>query len=205
VSTLIKSLKDFSKPHQGEKIIVCGCGTSLLSFAKDSDKYVTIGVNDVPQLFTPTYLLVTDSPLRFNEKRRQILLKSQSKYLFTCATGWRHSRVVHFELGTKELSCLDKPNHLDHYLNSPYSAACLAYRLGAKNIGLIGVDFTNGHFYNSEDGPHNIVKSRYLVRVNAAYQKLRDEFERRGVRLYNLSPISQLTIPKITLPEFDKL
>lgn len=205
MSTLLKSLKDFGQPHVGEKIIVCGCGTSLLSFAQIADQYTTIGVNDVPALFTPTYLLVTDSPLRFIGKRKDIVMQSKCKYFFTCVSGWRHSNLVHFELGTRELSSLDKKNHLDHYLNSPYAAVCLAHRLGAKHIGLIGVDFTDGHFYNPKDGPHNIVKTRHLKKVNAAYQKLRAELERREVSLHNLNYASNLEIPKITIEQFNQL
>lgn len=205
MSALVKSLKDFNQPHAGEKIIVCGCGTSLLGFAEHASRYVTIGVNDVPELFTPTYLLVTDSPLRFNLKRQTLVSKSKSKYLFTCAKGWRHDNLVHFELGTQALTCLDKKNHLDHYLNSPYTAVCLAHKFGAKHIGIIGVDFTNGHFYNPNDGPHNVITSRHLARVNVAYQNLRTALEKRGVTLHNLSSASNLEIPKMTLKEFDAL
>lgn len=205
MASLIKSLKDIDRPHSGEKIIVCGCGTSLLDFAEHAERYTTIGVNDVPALFTPTYLLVTDSPLRFVGKRKDLVVQSKSKHLFTCARGWRHTSLIYFELGTRELTCLDKKNHLDHYLNSPYCAVCLAYRLGAKHIGVIGVDFTDGHFYNPKDGAHSVVKTRHLAKVNLAYQKLRAELERRGVSFYNLSESSNLQIPKITLKEFDQL
>lgn len=205
MSTLVKSLKDFDKPHAGGKIVVCGCGISLLGFGEVAHNYTTIGVNDVPALFTPTYLLVTDAPTRFPIPRKKLVTESKSKYLFTCAKGWRHANLVHFELGTQTLTCLDKKNHLDHFLNSPYSAVCLAYRLGAKHIGIIGVDFTDGHFYNPKDGPHNIVKSTHLNRVNSSYQKLRDELEQRGVTLHNLSANSRLEIPKITLEHFDQL
>lgn len=205
MSVLVKSLRDFNEPHAGEKIVVCGCGQSLLSFLPYHEKYVTIGVNDVPSLFVPTYTLVTDSPLRFSEKRRSIVSGTRSRHLFACTKGWRHPNLVHYELGTKELSCLGKSNHLDHYLNSPYTAVCLAYRLGARHIGLVGVDFTDGHFYNSQDGPHNLVKSKQLKRVNTAYLKLRSELEKRGVSLNNLSSISNLDLPKISMSEFEQL
>jgi uncharacterized Rossmann fold enzyme len=94
---------------------------------------------------------------------------------------------------------------IDHFVNSPYVATILAYKLGATNIGLIGVDFTDGHFYNTSDGPHPVIKVNYLKRVNNSYQILRSELEKRGVKLYNLSKTSRLDIPKITLSDFDKL
>jgi hypothetical protein len=205
VSAIIKSLVDFSNIHKGSKIIVCGCGTSLTDLRNAYSNYITIGVNDVPLLFQPTYLLVTDHPGRFHGNRKDIINKSTAKHLFTCVKGWRHKSIVHFNLGSRELKTLDRPDAIDHFVNSPYVATILAYKLGATNIGLIGVDFTDGHFYNTSDGPHPVIKVNYLKRVNNSYQILRSELEKRGVKLYNLSKTSRLDIPKITLSDFDKL
>lgn len=194
------------QPHTGSKIVVCGCGTSLIDFAQHKDKFITIGVNDVPALFQPTYMLVTDHPGRFYGKRKDLINHSSSKYLFTCARGWRHKNIVHFELGSKDhLKNLDSPNKIDHFINSPYVAVCLAYKLGATKIGIVGVDFTDGHFYRPTDGPHPVIRSNYLHRVNTAYLRLRDALNSRGVEFYNISPISLVTVPKLTIEEFDKL
>ena len=205
MSVLIKQLKDFIGIHAGSKIIVCGCGESLLSFSKSQSEWITIGVNDVPKLFDPTYLLVTDHPNRFWGNRKDIVNKSTAKYLFTCVTGWRHPNIVHFDLGSREIKNLDSPNKLDHYVNSPYCAVNLAYKLGAVHIVLIGVDFTDGHFYNMKDGPHPVIQTNYLKKVNSAYESLRLNLEKRGVSLYNLSEKSRVDLPKITLDDFKKL
>ena len=206
MSTIPKKLSDFIGIHKGENIIVCGCGTSLLKFREYYPNYITIGVNDVPSLFTPTYLVVTDHQNRFyGDPRKKIINDSQVKYLFTCTRGWRHPRQVIFDLGTKDLKSLDNPDKIDHFMNSPYVAVGLAYKMGAKNIGLIGVDFTDGHFYNVKDGAHPIIRINYLNRVNDAYKKMKTELQNRGVGFYNLSEISKVEIPKITLPEFNKL
>ena len=70
---LVKSVKEFVKIHDGEKIIVCGCGTSLEKLKNSYDKYITIGVNDVPAMFDPTYLLVTDHPGSFYDRRKELI------------------------------------------------------------------------------------------------------------------------------------
>ena len=206
MSKLVKKLNEFIGIHTGNNIIVCGCGTSLLDLKEIHNKYITIGVNDVPRLFDPTYLLVTDHQGRFGtEERKKLINNSKAKYLFTATKGWRHQNIVYFELGSKSLRNLDDKNKIDHFVNSPYVAVNLAYKFGAKNIGIIGVDFTNGHFYNVKDGPHPIVRLNALRGVNEAYQKLSIELKKRGVGLYNLSQHSNLKINKITLTEFDNL
>lgn len=202
---MVYKLSDFNNIHSGANIIVCGCGTSLLTMKEYHESVITIGVNDVPALFDPTYMLVTDSPNRFYGKRKDLVNNSKAKYLFTPVKGWRHPKLVHFDLGSKDLINLNHPNRLDHFLNSPYCAINLAFKLGAKNIGLIGVDFTDGHFYNSKDGPHPVVKANYLNRVNAAYNKLHTALLNRDVNLFNLSEQSRVDLPKISIPDFLKL
>lgn len=202
---LIKSLKDFMNIHPGEKIIVCGCGVSLEKLRNSYQEYITIGVNDVPAMFDPTYLLVTDHPGRFYGSRKELVQKSSARFLFTCVKGWRHPNMVHFDLGSKELRNLESNSKIDHFLNSPYVAIGLAYKMGAKNIGLIGVDFTNGHFYNRTDGSHPLIKANYLRRLNSAYQVMVAELAKRGTSLYNLSETSRIEIPKISLEKFKEL
>lgn len=205
MGALIKKLSEFIGIYPDSKIIVCGCGQSLIKFKEFHNEWITIGVNDVPALFTPTYLLVTDHSNRFYGKRKDLINSAEVKQLFTCVKGWRNPNIVYFELGSRNLTSLNSSTKLDHYLNSPYAAVNLAYKLGAKHIGLIGVDFTDGHFYNTKDGPHSLVKSNYLKKVNSAYSDLRSALEERGTQLYNLSEISRIDLPKISLEDFKKL
>ena len=206
MAKIIKRLKEFIGIHKDSKIIVCGCGVSLLQFKEHAADFITIGVNDVPALFTPTYLLVTDSPPRFrSDYRRSIVNNCKSKYLFTCAKGWRHPNLVHFDLGKKGGRSLDSQTTIDHYINSPYVAVNLAYKLGAKHIGLIGVDFTKGHFYNLKDGNHPVIQMNYLKKVNSAYQGLATALESRNCTLHNLSQISKVELPKLSINQFKEL
>lgn len=203
---IVKRLREFIGIHRGQNIIVCGCGTSLIGFDEHHSDYITIGVNDVPKLFDPTYLVVTDHQGRFKPQRRKDLVNNANvKRLFTCAKGWRHKNMVYFDLGEKALKNLDSYDKVDHFVNSPYTASNIAYKLGARNIGLIGVDFNSGHFYNTKDGKHPIIKMKYLKQVKTAYSVLHKALKERGVGLYDLSLNGQLDLPKITLDEFSQL
>jgi len=203
---LPKKLIEFHNIHKGEKIIVCGCGMSLKEFEPRHKEFVTIGVNDVPALFTPTYLLVTDHPNRFNDNRKKLINEAEVRGLFTCVSGWRNPKIIHFDLGKKGASNLDDPAKVDHFLNSPYTAINVAYKMGARAIGLIGVDFTDGHFYCPKDGQHSLARMGYLKDLNGGYSLITRELENRGVPLFNLSKDSRIdAMKKITLEEFEGL
>jgi uncharacterized Rossmann fold enzyme len=88
-------------------------------------------------------------------------------------------------------------------MNSPYMAAIIAYQLGAKKIGMIGVDFTQDHFF-SNTGTHKL--SKHIKNIDQEYLILRNQLEKRGVKVANLSPISLLeSWPKMNLEGFDSL
>lgn len=203
---LVKHFKDFHNIHKGEKIIVCGCGMSLLEFEEHHQDFITIGVNDVPALFTPTYNLVTDHPNRFSEARKRLVNECKSKYLLVCTAGWRHENMVHFELGKKGSAHLDNPELVDHFLNSPYTAINIAYKFGASKIGMIGVDFTEGHFYSKKDGPHSLARGNYITDLQWGYNHIKQELKKRDVELWNLSKDSHITnVPYMSIEDFKAL
>lgn len=203
---LNKNFLEFHNIHLGAKIVVCGCGISLLKFKDHHQDFITIGVNDVPALFDPTYLLVTDHPNRFNDRRKKIVNESKAKYLFTPVGGWRHPRIVNFKLGKKGFKNLDNPGLIDHFLNSPYTAVNVAFKMGAKNIGLIGVDFIDGHFYSPKDGKHSLDRMNYIRDIKWAYSKITEELKKYDVNLYNLSKDSKIdVVPYISIEKFKEL
>jgi len=61
-----------------------------------------------------------------------------------------------------------------------YVALCFAIHLGAAPIGLIGVDFTDDHFFGAT-GVHPLAGS--LNQINAEYSRLRDACCARGVEI----------------------
>jgi hypothetical protein len=202
---MVKRLSEFKDIHKGKKVIVCGCGVSLNIMKDYHQNFITIGVNDVPKLFTPTYLVVTDHPQRFSLPRRALVMQSQSKALFTCVKGWRNANTVMFDLGSRKLASLDHLENVDHFMNSPYVATGIAYKMGFTNIGLIGVDFTKNHFY-AKDGHHPLSSMKKIRHVSDAYGVMKTELKNRGVNFYNLSKDSSITsIPKMDIEEFKKL
>ncbi len=200
-----KRLSEFKDIHKGSSIIVCGCGRSLLDIKAHQKDFITIGVNDVPKLFTPTYLAVTDHPQRFAIPRRKLIMESESKAVFTCTKGWRGKNIVMFELGSRKVHNLDNPDKVDHFMNSPYVATGIAYKMGAKNIGIIGVDFTSDHFY-AKDGHHPLTRMKRVRHVDNAYGVLVDEFKKEIDSHYNLSKYTaRKAIPKRTREKVKKL
>lgn len=195
--------------------MVLGNGRSILSLPANIN-VTTIGVNDIELFMTPTYLVLTDNPNRFgvpSSKRRKRIESTKSKFVFVFDKWWTfktdddkpldYKRVV-IKLGKKgKLNNLDSIDTVDYSITSPYVAAILAYKMGASEIGIIGVDFTDGHFYKQDDGQHPIVKGSRISEVESHFKELVRVLEERGVRVWNLSEESILTsIPKKNLNEF---
>jgi hypothetical protein len=72
--------------------------------------------------------------------------------------------------------------------------------MGARRIGLLGVDFTDNHFF-AKTGRHPLAGS--LQQINEEYKKLGAALASRGVELVNLSHQSRLTaLPRQHLSAF---
>jgi len=115
----------------------------------------------------------------------------------------REAHLAKINIGERNNPNLDRMDRVDYTMNSPYMAAVIAYQLGAKKIGMVGVDFTQDHFF-SNTGTHKL--SKHTKNIDQEYLVLRNELERRGVKVANLSPISLLeSWPKMDLEGFDSL
>src|SRR5689334_6929913 len=194
-------LSDYRDIHCGATILVCGCGESL-NLLDEPRRFITIGVNDVGRRFTPDYLVVVNPRSQFAGDRFSYIEKSQSKTLFTQYTDLRvtHPCLVKFSLGTYGGTDFSDPNILHYTQNSPYVALCLAAHMGARRIGLIGVDFTENHFFG-KTGVHPLASS--LSTIDEQYRRLGAALSTRGIEVFNLSPSSRLTaFPKLSLQEF---
>lgn len=194
-------LADFRDRHRGEAIVVCGCGESLKSL-DSPERFVSIGVNDVGRMFQPTYLVVVNPPGQFAAGRFRYVEQSRAQALFTqLDLPVPHPRVVRVALGTRGGTDFSDPNVLHYTSNSPYLAVCLAAHMGAKRIGLIGVDFTDHHFFG-QTGRHPLAPR--LEQIDAEYGKLARALRARDIELVNLSRQSRLAaVPKLALQEFD--
>jgi hypothetical protein len=188
-TVLPHSLEGFRNFHRGDAIVVCGCGKSLADFT-DRERYITIGVNDVGRLFQPTYLVVLNPRTQFAGDRFDYVAHSRAKAVFTQLNlGINHPHIVRFNLGQRDGVSLDAPNVLPHTRNSPYVAICLAALMGATQIGLIGVDFTDDHFFG-RTGRHPLADQ--LAIIDQQYRRLQQALLARGVSVVNLSRESRL-------------
>jgi len=195
------SLASLRGVHQGETILVCGCGESLNEL-KDPSGTVTIGVNDVGRRFHPDYLVVVNPPGQFAPDRLEHIKGTQARFVFTQYLDLPapQDRTVRFTLGTYNGTDFSRPDVLHYTQNSPYVAMCLAVHMGAKRIGLIGVDFTDNHFF-AKTGRHPLAAR--LVQIDREYGKLAEACLTLGVEVFNLSATSRLTtLSRSSLAEF---
>jgi len=188
--------------HPHETVVVCGCGHSLTQFSNPND-FITIGVNDVGRQFAPDYLVVLNPRTQFKKDRFRFIENSRAKAIFTHLNlGVKHPNVIRFKLGERSGTDFSNSTSLPYTRNSPYVAVCLAAYMGAKRIGLIGVDFTNHHFY-AKTGKHSL--NRQIDAINKEYQTLFDHLSKHGIELINLSKESLLTyIPKQSISDFKR-
>ena len=193
-------LKEFWGYHAGESFMVCGCGSSL-SHAIAPERFITIGVNDVGRLFHPDYLVVLNPPAQFNGDRFRYVERSRASAIFTqLDLKLPHPHIVKLRLGQRGGAHVSDPNSLPYTRNSPYLALCLAVHMGARRIGLIGVDFTDNHFF-AATGRHSLAGD--VAQIDREYRQLYANCSRQGVEIFNLSAESRLTgLPKQSPQQF---
>jgi len=191
-----------STKHKGEHIIVCGLGKSILELDVEWLKsQITIGVNDVNRLFTPNYLVLLDNANRFASERWQYIKSNQTSIIFSQLHNeylkcFKESNVVKINLSNTQGACLDE-NNLGISYTSPFVAVEIAYLLGAKHISLIGVDFTEDHFF-AQTGKHAL--NSKLPKILEHFRELKELLNKEGVLLDVLTENSSLTqILPITL------
>lgn len=194
------TLSAYRGRHAGETVVVCGCGSSLVTLSHPQ-RFVTIGVNDVGRLFQPDYLVVVNPRQQFQAERFRHVEESRARALFTqLDLGVRHPNIVRFQLGRRAGTDFSNPNVLHYTNNSPYVALCLALHMGARRIGLIGVDFTDHHFF-AHTNKHPL--EAQLPQIDREYRQLYEACARQGIEIFNLSAASRLTaFPKLPLAEF---
>lgn len=197
--------QDFKNIHPGSKIVVCGCGVSAPELG-DPTHFITIGVNDIQRLYSTNYLVVVNDKASFDSKgpdRWYWIENAKAPYTFTHIKGLKiraESKVL-IQLGKYGGCDLDKPA-VDYSNNSPYIGVIIAAHLGATHIGLIGVDFLENHFF-AKTGEH--VLNKRVNSINDEYKKLHAALTAKGIGFYNLSSISKIDIPKISVDDFAKM
>ena len=191
--------KEFKDKHKGQKIIISGCGVSASELTEPS-KHITMGVNDIGRLYTSNYLVVLNDKSSFKPERWTWVEKSACPYIFTHIKGLavKEESKILLQLGRYGGCDLEK-DAVDYTSNSPYVACIIAAYMGFTKIGLLGVDFTNNHFFENT-GEHTL--SKKIGVINKEYSTLKDAMSRKGIELINLSSTSKLQIPRQTIVEF---
>lgn len=187
--------------HKGESILVCGCGESL-ELLKSPVALTTIGVNDVGRQFTPTYLVVLNPESQFSRERFAYIRNTGARAVFTQYGNLPvpANRRVLLRLGQYGGTDFSKPGLVHYTQNSPYVAVSVAIHLGARRIGLLGVDFGTRSLYGGS-APHPL--QRMIDGINAEYAKLAAACAAQGIELFNLSPTSKLSaLPRMPVEDF---
>ena len=194
------ALSEYRGRHAGKTILVFGCGASAAKVVVP-EGCITIGVNDLGRLFDPDYLVVLNTRQQFHGDRFRFVEESRASAVFSqLELGIQHPQQVQFKLGKRGGTDLSCPDTLPHTSNSPYVALCLAAYMGASRIGLVGVDFTDHHFF-AQTGKHALNKK--LAMIDREYEALYRSLTAAGVEIRNLSYESLLrAIPKVKPEEF---
>lgn len=199
-------IEDFLDIHENKTIIVCGCGTSIKELV-NPEKYITIGVNDLQRLFVPDYLLVTDDldaivDYEYITNRRPHIYGSKAKYVFSAQNLKLENpeKLIRYKFNSKGRSEIDLDGcEISFSWTSVFPACIIAYMMGARRIGVIGLDFTDNHFYGNT-GEH-VLKSRIDL-ISKDFMNLHLAMKARGVEFFNLSKTSLVQFPYLPLDRF---
>jgi hypothetical protein len=196
--------KDFINAHKDGSFVICGCGASLKNF--DSfDNHITIGVNDAGRQVWCKYLVVVNTPNTFKWDRWKYVKDNTSEWVFTHLSNLPidDSKKVILNLGKYGGVDLQNYGFIDYTTNSPYMAIIIAYQMGASKIAMVGVDFTQNHFF-AETGTH--IVNRQIDQTVTEYSELGKALIAKGVKIANLSTESMIeSWPKMTLEEFETI
>lgn len=188
------------------KCVVVGCGMSAPNILPYKDEVFTIGVNDTCTLLDLDMCVIIDKPIQFTMERLERMLSAKCRYLATPHArnfSWfRCGEFVDIKVGGHYNEHFDehgRNNVIDCHGLSVHSAILIAYYMGFRDIGMIGNDFTDGHFYDKD-------KRRYsqfdkLNEINKFFKELEILLKRNGTELVNLSDISRIDVTKM---EIDK-
>ena len=128
-----------------DTINVLGLGPSLQQFTPNG--CLTIGVNDISKHHSCNRVVCVDPPRVFSSDRVEYMKNGPyEKFITNLPEDWAglaHSiEPLTFGAIRGDITRLDEPGITCYSNNSPFVAAVLAYRAGAKYIVMYGVDFT---------------------------------------------------------------
>jgi len=192
-----------------DKVIIIGGGVSFkeVNTSKIKDKHI-IGVNAAYKLGSWIDILFFGD-CRFYEWNRLELEKWSNSAVTCCTKLKNHPKIEYLEpidsqhINIEDLNTISWPTK-NGGANSGGAAICLAAKLGAKNIFLLGFD---GQPVNGQHHWHNYYKmpSRDWVysRFNNFFKVIAQDALECNINIYNVNPDSAIPyFKKITPDEF---
>lgn len=183
-------LKNYIDRHKNQPFLVCGLGTSLDQYPVDfyqKWKGVTIGVNEIEDLFIPDYRLNVNS---YHDKDYYALLDKQGQ------------EIRYEYTSPSDTVDIEKTGRLTMCGSGIVPAISAAYQMGAREIFIIGVDFKKnkeGRIYWSgcrkPEPDYYQLSDEKNPETQATLRCIRHmakEYRNAGVEIYNLSENSLL-------------
>lgn len=232
-----RKLKALRNKHAGERVIVMGNGPSLAGINLDGlTDWVTYSSNKIFLVFEstswrPTYFSAEDDLViiqNIDRLKSKIDERSTVVMPYVCRV-YRSNLFADVFFGYSFRKIFDREQHfstdafgeLYNGYSIVYTQLQLAMFMGAKEIALIGVDFSfktdqegakNGELIGSGAVNHFIKDYRkkgerwnppLLERQEVAFEMARREAERAGVKIYNCTAGTKLDVfEKLPLEEF---
>lgn len=128
----------------GKIINVLGLGDSLKLFIPDGN--ITIGVNDIWSRVRADYIVCLDTRDRFVPDRLKVIDESKPIEFFSQLDDWKDRsdfKKIELQPDFPNYKCQINTAKLPKSLCSPFVATAIAYKLGANEIHLYGVDLIN--------------------------------------------------------------
>ncbi len=180
------SLASVVDRHKGQKFLVCGTGPSIDQYSKsfyEGWDGITIGVNDILDLFTPRY--------HINIHRSPNIIRDTVENVDIVFRYHNPSTQIDPE----------KSGLLSMVGTVALPALTAAYQLGAREIYLIGVDCKIGpgrvHFQGCSsvyDKGHFIEKIDELRATIRSFERAIKLYQEQGIKVINLSKDSILAV-----------
>lgn len=131
-------------------VSVIGCGASAKEWFNTPFDYLSIGVNDCFKFgVNPDYLLVVNAPFKFQPSkennhtdRLKVIKQTQpKKFVTNLCQEWSKHKKPDVCINLLRFGKRVNRTEIYHSKTSPFIAMSLAYKLGATDIILWGVDF----------------------------------------------------------------
>lgn len=159
-------------------IDVLGLGESLNEYANKGN--ITIGVNDIYSRYNADYVVCVDTFEAFTKDRLKTILHTKCKGFYSQLECWKTvQNYVNIKV-SRTATLTDDTLKCSN--NSPFVACVLAYKMGATEIVLWGVDMNT----------HNHFKGLSFDKAVTDYKQLKNDLARLGVSLSIGSETSKL-------------